>query len=219
MNIFPGRWLDFTSQKELKRLRKDISNTLSLKLQIALSVGVAIISFLLAEYITNCNMWIQIAFCVGLLVVVVLIFLFPLIIDHFRLRMRCNVLIKGKDAVSIFDDEIVYNVLVACEYYNAIISVPNTELREELISFYKIEIAYYVTKAINQLHTMQTNSGAIFGDSDGKIAYNRARNIVEMIDVLTQNGDIELKDMDKTDLDNIKLFFNVPDKSKNDVAT
>ena len=99
------------------------------------------------------------------------------------------------------------------------VSVPNTELREELISFYKIEIAYYVTKAINQLHTMQTNSGAIFGDSDGKIAYNRARNIVEMIDVLTRNGDIELKDMDKTDLDNIKLFFNVPDKSKNDVAT
>lgn len=40
-----------------------------------------------------------------------------------------NVIIKGKDATSVFDDEIVFNILVACEYYNCKKNITENDLK------------------------------------------------------------------------------------------
>lgn len=193
MANFPSEWLDFSNNKEIKRLRSDINDTFSLKFQIALSVITAILSFHLDKYLQCACIWVQISACVGLCAVVVLIFVFPEIVKFFKVRRRCNVIIKGKDAVSIFDDEIVYYVLVACEYFNAKESVPKSNLQDHIVKFYEIEIAYYVSESIKRLHDFSSNITAIFGSGDNKIPFVRVSNIVSMIGILTEQSGIEIQ--------------------------
>lgn len=192
MSSFPSKWFDFTNHKELMRLRRDVNNTLSLKLQIASSVIIAIISFFMTEYIKECHVWVQVVFCTALCILVGLIFILPSAISFWKLKRRCNVLIKGKDAVNIFDDEIVYSVLVACEYYNARESIPNSELKKDLELFYDIEIKYYISESIKRLKEFSANSPAIFGDGKNKISKERANNIVNMINILLDKANIKL---------------------------
>ena len=118
MNDFPGKWFDFTNHKEIRRLRNDLNDSISLKLQIASSIIVAIISFFLQSTIANTTVCIRMIVCAILCLVVLLIFLLPLIIDKINDLRIHNIIINGKDAVTLFDDVVTYNVLVASEYYN-----------------------------------------------------------------------------------------------------
>lgn len=203
MSSFPSKWFEFTNQKELRRLRRDINNTLSLKLQIASSAIIAIISFFMTEYIKARSIWVQVAFCTALCILVALVFVLPSAISYWKLKRRCNVLIKGKDAVNIFDDEIVYSVLVACEYYNARKSIPDSELKNDIELFYDIEIKYYLSESIKRLKEFSANAPAIFGDGKNKISKERASNIVNMIDILIDKANIQL---DKVLLEDFKIF-------------
>ena len=203
MSSFPSKWFEFTNHKELRRLRRDINNTLSLKLQIASSVIIAIISFFMTEYIKECSMWVQVIFCTALCILVALVFVLPSAISYWKLKRRCNVLIKGKDAVNIFDDEIVYSVLVACEYYSARKSIPDSELKNDIELFYDIEIKYYISESIKRLKEFSANSPAIFGDGKNKISKERANNIVNMIDILIEKANIQL---DKALQEDFKIF-------------
>lgn len=204
MTSFPSKWFDFTNHKELKRLRHDINNTLSLKLQIAASVIVAIISFFMSTYLNGAEKWKQFAFCSVLCIIVGLIFILPPLISYWRLKQRCNVLIKGKDAVSIFDDEIVYNVLVACEYYNARKGIPGSDLKCDMELFYDIEIKYYISESIKRLKEFSANSPVIFGDGENKISKERANNIANMIDVLLNTIDIHLDNAIREDFNTFR---------------
>lgn len=140
MANFPSEWLDFSNNKEIKRLRNDINDTFSLKFQIALSVITAILSFHLDKYLQCACIWIQISACVGLCAVVVLIFVFP-----------------------------------------------------EIVKFYEIEIAYYVSESIKRLHDFSSNITDIFGSGDNKIPFVRVSNIVSMIGILTEQSGIEIQ--------------------------
>lgn len=206
MSNFPGKWFDFNNHKELRRLRNDMKDTFGLKLQIATSIVIAIVSFFLSEYISEADVWVQILFCVILCVIVLLIFLLPFFIKQCMLKARCNVIIKGKDAISLFDDEIVYNILVACEYYNSMQSIPKNELREELLAFYKLEIEYYISESIKKLLLFSSNCTAIFGNKKNQISKARICNILALIDKLLNNPDIMLDNIVREDY---VLFCNV----------
>lgn len=188
MSNFPSKWYDFINHKELKRLRHDLNNTLSLRIEIAVSIILAIISFFFGKNIVNESLSMQITICSVLCVVVALLFLLPYLLNWISVRRRCNVFISGKDAVSIFDDEIVYDILVASEYYNTIDQIPNTALREELRVFYAIEIKYYLEETIKKLTLFNSNLGKIFGNEKNKIPLERVNNVRRLIDKLFEKN-------------------------------
>lgn len=203
MSNFPSKWFDFANYKELKRLRNDVKDTFSLKIQIAASIIVAIMSFFLDGYIKEMCGKMQILFCFLICATVILIFILPSIYRFISLRVRSNVLIKGKDAVSVFDDEIVYNVLVACEYYNSKSTIPDTVLKSELESFYTLEISYYITESIKMLSLFSANCGGIFGDGENKISKQRVDNIVGLINELVTSNGVSL---DRSTRDSYEVF-------------
>lgn len=203
MSNFPSKWFDFTNHKELKRLRADIKDTFSLKLQIAASVIITIITFFLDKYIHNSSWKIQCLFCVSLCIIVLLIFILPSIIAFLSLKSRCNILIKGKDAVSLFDDEIVYNVLVASEYYNSKEKIPNNELRAELNNFYTLEIQYYLSESIKKLSLFSSSCVTIFGNKKNQISKQRAENIIQLITTLSKQATLSL---DKETMEKFDIF-------------
>lgn len=166
---FPSKWLDFTSHKELKRLRKDINNTKEIKIQIAASLIIAIISFYLNNSLSSADEWTQIALCLTLFLAVLAIFVAPSIINWCSMRQRSNTMIGNKDAVSIFDDEITYNVLTACEYYNSKNSTIENDLSTGIKEFYDLEIKYYTLLSIELLSSFTANASTLIGESRGKI--------------------------------------------------
>lgn len=192
MNDFPGKWFDFTNHKEIRRLRNDLNDSISLKLQIASSIIVAIISFFLQSTIANTTVCIRMIVCAILCLVVLLIFLLPLIIDKINDLRIHNIIINGKDAVTLFDDVVTYNVLVASEYYNCRIKIPKNELNEELGKFYNIEIKYYITESIKILSLFAARSTQIIGNKNNQIPVERIYNILELINILLNDDMVEV---------------------------
>lgn len=201
MSNFPSKWLEFTNHKEIKRLRVDINDTLSLKIQIATSIIITIIGFFLEDYIKKGSLCVKATLCILLSLIVILIFTLPSIIKYFRLRKRCNVIIKGKDAINIFDDEIVYSVLVAYEYYSSRQRIENNDLRQELEKFYDIEIKYYITDAVNKLNSFSASAISIFGDGENKISKERLSNVISMIDTIIEQTGIQVPSTISDDFD------------------
>ena len=196
---FPGKWFEFTNKKEIKRLRADINDSFSLRIQIASSIIIAIIGYFVEDYIKCGKWWIQLIICLSMCVVVSIIFFLPAIQKYYKLRKRCNVLIKGKDAVNIFDDEIVYNVLVAYEYYFQQSNIDSNILKDDIKDFYNIEINYYVTSAINKLTSFTANLNAVIGEGKNRISKERAQNIVCIIDKLIVEAKIPVDTSEKSD--------------------
>ena len=200
MTNFPSKWFDFTNSKEIKRIRKDLKETLSLKIEISASLVLTIVAFYFGEYVKDFTIFWQIVFCIGLCALVVLIFSFSAIIHCISVKRHGNVIIKGKDAVSIFDDEIVYNVLVAVEYSNSINSIPDNPIKDEMEKLYIIEIEYYITKAIDELLEFNTNYQKIFGNGKMQIPKNRIFNIIRMIELIIDSNILHI------DEDKISMF-------------
>lgn len=209
MHNFPSKWFEFTNHKEIKRLRQDLNNTLSLKIEISASVIVAIISVFLQETITKAETYVKVLFCSILCLIVILIFSFPFIIKCFKNIKRHNIMIKGKDAINLFDDEISYNVLAAVEYNHLIESTAmgDTILNNELKIFYKLEIEYYVTESIKLLNLFKANKNIIIGEGKNQISTKRFTNIVNMICELIERENLSLDKEIETDFNIIKSEF------------
>ena len=205
MQNFPSKWFEFTNHKELIRLRKDLNNSFALKIEIAASIIVAIVSVFLQKTIDNAETYVKILFCVVLCLFVVLIFLFPFFLKFIKNKKRNNILIKGKDAINLFDDEITYNVLVATEYYSLLesVSVKDSKLKDELINFYNLEIKYYIKESVDILNLFFANFDLIVGEKNNQISKERIINVLNMINTLIENCNITLDyDMQK-DLDGL----------------
>lgn len=190
---FPSKWFEFSNHKELRRLRKDINDTFELKIQIATSIMLAIVAFVFDSYIKCFKPWLQILICVLLCLGVALIFTLPTIIKHFKLRKRCNIIINGKDAINIFDDEILYSVLVACEYSNIKTNISSEALKDEYEKFYNIEIKYYITESIKRLIKFSDSASTIFGDHDNQIPFERIYNVVGMINFVIKTSNLAIE--------------------------
>ena len=127
-----------------------------------------------------------------MLCVTVGILFLPYIIKWISRRKKANLIINGKDANSLFDDEVVYDIMVACEYFQDKISIPNTILTNELNEFYDIEIAYYVDCAIKKLILFAPNYSKIFGRGVNQISFKRFDNIKNLTNVLIEQLQIHL---------------------------
>lgn len=192
MSNFPSKWFDFSNHKELRRLHQDLNNSFSLKLEIAISIMLTIFSLFFEEKIHDWTLCTQIITYVCICLIIAVVFLWSSICAWYRNRKRSNVFIGKKDAVRIFDDEIVYSVLVACEYFDARKNTQNKELKAELEKFYDIEIKYYVTESIKRLVQFTSNLPGIIGSDNGRIPMERMDNIVNMLDELIIKSQITI---------------------------
>lgn len=208
MSNFPGKWFDFTTNKEIKRIRKDLNNTLVLKIEISTSIILTIVAFCFSEHIKKLAIGWQICFCLALCLVVLFVFFVPYIIKWISTKHNGNIIIKGKDAVSTFDEEIVYNVLVAAEYYNSLGSIKRDKVGDDLKAFYDIEIEYYLMKAIDELLKFNTNYSRIFGDNKNQIPLNRLKNILDLIFSIKNSSSVSIDNCkDKAIKEFYKYFF------------
>lgn len=206
MANFPSKWFDFLNQKELKRLRKDVNNTLWLKIQIATSVIIAICTLIFSDSIKGLDLGWQIGISVGLSFIVILVFCMPWIIKQISLLRINNPLINGKTASTIFDEEIVYNVLVASEFYEIYNNTAssNGKLSNELKEFYEIEVEYYVKTAIEKLNSFASNLVNIVGSAKYQISVQRIKNIIQMIDIIVSDMKITIDEELLDDYNDIK---------------
>lgn len=206
MANFPSKWFDFLNQKELKRLRKDVNNTLWLKIQIATSVIIALCTLIFSDSIKGFELGWQIGISVGLSFIVILVFCMPWIIKQISLLRINNSLINGKTASTIFDEEIVYNVLVASEFYEIYNNTAssNGKLSNELKEFYEIEVEYYVKTAIEKLNSFASNLVNIVGSAKYQISVQRIKNIIQMIDLIVSDMKITIDDELLDDYNDIK---------------
>ena len=202
MYNFPGNWFDFTVHKEIKRIRKDINNTMSLRVEIAVSIVIAVLSFFLGEYVNGLSTFWEVLIYVGITILIIGIFALPKILMMISIKKHCNIIIDGKDAVSIFDDEIVYDVLVASEYVN----LKNVMMdgQKDLKDFYLIEIKYYLSKAIDQLLLFNSNYTQIFGNGKNRISNERFQNISQLIYSIIKNESISI---DEKQLNKFASFY------------
>jgi hypothetical protein len=199
MSNFPSKWFDFTNSKEIKRMRSDINDTLTLKIEISSSIILTIITLFFSDSIEKLSFIWQLFWCVMLCTIVLSIFFVPFIMKQISIKRHSNLIIKGKDAVAIFDEEIVYNVLVAAEYSNSIRDIPSNDIKKDLEKFYKIEIEYYVTLAIDQIAQFNSNYQKIIGNKKNQISSKRIQNIFNLIDSIIKENNIKLKE-DKKNL-------------------
>ncbi len=203
MANFPSKWLDFTTNKEIKRLRKDVNDTLSLKIEISVSIILTIIAFCFSEYIGKMKPICQTLVCISMCLIILVIFFYPCVKKYLSQKKHCNIIIEGRDAVSIFDEEIVYNVLVAAEYHNSKINLNENQIKQDLLNFYDIEIRYYLLLAIEQLLQFNVNKSEIFGDKKNQISTVRVKNILALINSIIKDSQITI---DKTKLEMFKDF-------------
>ena len=205
MANFPSKWFDFLNQKELKRLRKDVNNTVWLKIQIATSVIIAICTLIFSDSIKGLELKWQIRISIVLSIAVVLVFCIPWIVKKISLLKTNNTLIHGKMASTIFDEEIVYNVLVASEFYEIYnVASGNGKLSKELKEFYQIEVEYYVKTAMERLNAFNSNIVNIVGLKKNQISPQRIKNIIQMIDAIIDDMKIIISNELLGDYKNLK---------------
>lgn len=207
MSNFPSKWFDFTTNKEIKRIRKDINNTLALKIEISSSIILTIIAFCFSEYIHTLSVIWQVCICIAICFIVFLIFFTSYILKWISIKQNGNVIVQGKDAVATFDDEIVYNVLVAAEYYNSIEQIKKNKIENDLIAFYNIEIEYYLLKAVNELLKFNTNYSKIFGNQKNQIPLVRLKNILDLINSIKKCSNIKFEKSTEYAVNGLYQYF------------
>ncbi len=208
MTNFPSKWYDFINHKELKRLRKDLNDTLSLRIEIAVSIILMIISCFLESQIDSLSLCAKVILCVIFCTIVAAFFILPIVFRWYSLHHKSNVFINGKEAKSIFDEEIVYDVLVASEYCNIKKQANNPEHGDELKVFYSIEIKYYVNTSVEKLTSFNSNFNSIFGNEKNKIPLERIDNIVKFVSAIIESEKIELDSDLNFDFDLLKKTIN-----------
>ena len=199
MTNFPGNWLSFSEYKEIKRLRKAMTETISLRIQITASAIITILSAFLSSKANEWSVCSQMIFisCACLLVIGVI--WGPAIVEHCKFFITNNIILNGKKAINIFDDEIVYDIMIATEFEKLI----DTEKNGELKIFYKAEMTYYVKKSMESLILMSASYSRIFGPGEQQVSIERVRNINTIINNLLE----KCMTIDKSIRDNYVIFI------------
>ena len=185
MANFPSNWLEFADHKEIKRLRRDLADKDALRVQVAISVIIAILAFFLEDVVSEWLVWQQVLIILGMVLAVAAVFMIPILYKYIKFRRGNNVILNGQKASNIFDDEIVYDVMVAVEFYESMNCLNNGELKKELEQFYKLEIEYYISKSMKALAQMTSSYRLVFGEKFGQISLARVKNIIKLIDELS----------------------------------
>lgn len=192
MNNIPSKWYEFTNHKELKRLRMDLNDTLFLRIEIAASLVLTILTSFFSDIISKRSGLVQVAIFVLSCLCVTAILLWDYLRHKYSLWRRSGVFIKGKDASSLFDEEIVYEVLVASEYFRMEKEENVEELKDQMKNFYNIEIEYYLTSAMEKLFLLNSNLSNVLGNDGKKISIKRMDNIISLIDGIVNSGTFEI---------------------------
>lgn len=187
---FPSEWLAFTTNKEIKRLRQEISDTNKLRVQIAISVVIAVLSFYLEDEVSDWNPVGQWLFVVAVCVSVILTFLLPRFFAYCKLRRINNIVLDGRKATNLFDEEVVYDVMMAVEFFRHAHERGEEYLEKQLREFYLVEMTYYVKKSIESLKSMTAVNARLLGNKENQLSLKRVDNITAIIDNLLQSCDI-----------------------------
>ena len=193
MPNFPSKWFDFVNNKEIKRLRKDINNTFWLKIQICVSLLIAVLTVIFDQEINELEMKWKVTLSISICLIIFLVFSSQYIIKKIKLRIRNNVIINGKQATSLFDESIVYDVLVACEFYDLYNKLEDeSSISRDMKEFYKIEIKYYLNTAIINLYNLSGSFPLILGEKRNQILPQRVLNLCDLISKLLEETKISL---------------------------
>lgn len=202
MPNFPSKWYDFVNNKEIKRLRKDINNTFWLKMQICVSLLIAVLTVIFDKEINALEVKWKAALSIGICLIVSLVFSSQHIIKKIKLSIRNNVIINGQQATTLFDESIVYDVLVAYEFYDIYDKLKNeSTISDELRDFYIIESQYYLTTAMFNIYSLNCSFPIILGEKKNQISPQRVLNLCGLISKLLEKPEINLNE-------NLKKTYN-----------
>lgn len=211
MSHFPSSWFHFTDHKEIQRLRQNVTETISFKIEISVAVILAIISAFFENDLACWPLGWRIAITLVICIVVFVLFNRQMIKHWFS----DSIMLGVKQSVTIFDEEVVYDVMVAAEYLNNLNELKNkgtnSTLESHLITFHKSEIVYYIQKAQNELSKMCAESSIIFGEKNTQISLERVTNIISLIDTITKESGLTIIDVN----DRYKTFLNIISAMKN----
>ncbi len=211
MANFPGSWLNFSEYKEIKRLRMAVTETISLRIQITASLIIAIVSAFASGKIDTWPACRQILLICFVCLLVVAVFFGPIFWNRCKFLVTNNVILNGKKAINIFDDEIVYDLMIATEFKKLIENEEKdkSKIKDELKIFYKAEMTYYVKKSMESLGLMAASYTKIFGAGKQQISIERARNINTIINELLKECepiDEHIKEQYEVYMQNITLL-------------
>lgn len=201
MNHFPSEWFHFTDHKEIRRLRQAVSETTSFKVEITVAVLLAIASAFFDTYLSEWSICVKIL--VFLIIGVSVIYLFNR--QAVKQLFSDSIMLGVKQAVTIFDEEVVYDIMVAAEYCNHLDTL-NTKTKEDtlntktkddqlaihLASFYCLEIKYYIQEAQMKLSRMRAEASIIFGDQHSQISLERVENAIALIGVIKEKSGVHV---------------------------
>lgn len=192
MNHFPSEWFHFTDHKEIRRLRQAVSETTSFKVEITVAVLLAIASAFFDTYLSEWSICVKIL--VFLIIGVSVIYLFNR--QAVKQLFSDSIMLGVKQAVTIFDEEVVYDIMVAAEYCNHLDTL-NTKTRDDqlaihLASFYSLEIKYYIQEAQMKLSRMRAEASIIFGDQHSQISLERVENAIALISVIKEKSGVHV---------------------------
>lgn len=194
MNHFPSEWFHFTDHKEIRRLRQAVSETTSFKVEITVAVLLAIASAFFDTYLSEWSICVKIL--VFLIICVSVIYLFNR--QAVKQLFSDSIMLGVKQAVTIFDEEVVYGIMVAAEYCNHLDTL-NTKTKDDqlvihLASFYSLEIKYYIQEAQMKLSRMRAEASIIFGDQHSQISLERVENAIALISVIKEKSGVHVED-------------------------
>lgn len=204
--FLPSHWLNFPIQKEIKRIHHDLKNTIELKIQIAVSIILAIATIVFDDDISNTDICGRILIFVLVCITIAMVFTFPNLYRKLRNYHRGTVIFDRKTATSIFDEEIIYSILTAAEFQNY-----KERVDPEIDTFYKIEIEYYLLAAIRNLSRFSSFSKSVFGEKENQISNRRGINAIDMIESINNQSHVGLEQTE-----DYKLIISLRDSLKED---
>ncbi len=187
-NFNPVRWQNFAINKEVKRIKKENSRTFWNKVQFMTSIIVVCLSMLLdSNTIENKNARIYIA--IGMISVLLLVFIAPWLYKLYKTRRIATLNYKDSDLIRLFDEEIIYNVIIAYEFYKEKKN-PEVIIDNDLVEFYNIEQSYYYSKAIEDLKKLD-NRKEILKDF---IKEERIQNVLNLLKLLKKDDQMKVSE-------------------------
>lgn len=146
-------WQSFSMKKDIEKIRKSLQITKTVQLSILGEIALVVLSAALS------NLFVTPESLRKFWVVVIICSLIPLVAPlglwlykkHENQRPGSN-LIKPRDFIDVFDNEICYFILIAESYYSMLVeTITEVDIHTEVKRFYFIEASYYANKAVSSL--------------------------------------------------------------------
>lgn len=196
MANFPSKWLEFSEYKEVHKLRQALTDTTSFKIELAVAIIVGIVNVFFSEELRQLPLLCKIIITFIICILFIYFFLRNEICGIVRRLTIDNILLRRNQAINIFDDEIVYDIMVAVEYYENLQGISGV-LMDETTEFYQQQIFYYLCRAKKKLVQMNTNIKGIFGDDGNRISLDRVNNAISIINKLQSTCNYTDEKLDK----------------------